>query len=466
MSGPAQRDGAAGRVSGGAAPHGAFDRVLGLWHVTAAGVAVIIGAGIFVLLGEATRKAGGLVWLGFIVAATLSALTALSYMELASMYPKASSEHEFTRHAFPAPVPFLTGWSMTIALVVASATVALGFARYLGEFVDVDVRLSAIVLVLVMAVVSATGMERASWLITGLGVVEAGTLVAAIVAGAPHLGAHSLLTGPAAAGVAGAAAGVSGAAPSAVGGVLAAAALAFFAFIGFDEVITLAEETHEAHRTVPRALMAALAISTLLYVGVAIAGVSVLGADGLAASERPLADLMSVAVGGDWARAAAGAALLSTASTVLLVLTAASRMMYGMAATGDLPGVLARVQRRRVPGPALAATAVVAAALVAVRDLAWLAAATDALVYVTFIATNLSVIVLRFREPATVRHFRVPGAVRGVPVVPAAAVVVVIVVAVRLERGALVAAAGIVGLGAVAWALSARRRPRPDTARG
>jgi APA family basic amino acid/polyamine antiporter len=251
-----------------------------------------------------------------------------------------------------------------------------------------------------------------------------------------------------------------------MGGVLAAAALAFFAFIGFDEVITLAEETHDAHRTVPRALMAALAISTLLYVGVAVAGVSVLGADGLAASQRPLADLMSAALGGDWGRPAAAAALLSTASTVLLVVTAASRMLYGMASTGDLPDVLARVQARRVPGPALATTAVVASVLAAVGELAWLAAATDALVYATFVATNLSVIVLRFREPATPRHFRVPGAVRGVPVVPVAAVVVVLVVAVRLERGALIGAAGVLAAGAVVWALSARRPRRPGTAHG
>ncbi|MEY2740125.1 MAG: APC family permease [Ilumatobacteraceae bacterium] len=435
---------------------GAFDRVLGPWHVTAAGVAVIIGAGIFVLLGEATRKAGGLVWLGFVVAAVLSALTALSYMELASMYPRAGSEHEFTRHAFPAPVPFLTGWAMTTALVVASATVALGFARYLGEFVDVEPRVAAPVLVLALTAVSAAGMERAAWVVVSLGAIEAATLLVAIAAGLPDLGAHSLFEGPSAVAASG----------GAMGGVLAAAALAFFAFIGFDEVITLAEETHDAHRTVPRALMAALAISTLLYVGVAVAGVSVLGADGLAASQRPLADLMSAALGGDWGRAAAAAALLSTASTVLLVVTAASRMLYGMASTGDLPDVLARVQARRVPGPALATTAVVASVLAAVGELAWLAAATDALVYATFVATNLSVIVLRFREPATPRHFRVPGAVRGVPVVPVAAVVVVLVVAVRLERGALIGAAGVLAAGAVVWALSARRPRRPGTAHG
>jgi len=106
---------------GGVNPHEkqAFDRVLGLPQVTMSGVDVIIRAGIFVLLGPATQEAGGAVWLSFVVAALLSALTAFSYMELASMFPKASSEHEFTRHVFPRWVSAVVGWSMAAALVVA-----------------------------------------------------------------------------------------------------------------------------------------------------------------------------------------------------------------------------------------------------------------------------------------------------------------------------------------------------------
>lgn len=158
-------------------PDDTFKRVLGLPHVTMSGVAVIIGAGIFVLLGPATNEAGGAVWLSFVVAGVLSGLTAFSYMELASMFPKAGSEHEFAGQVFPRLVAVVVGWSMTAALVVAAATVALGFGRYVNEFVVFDERLAAALLLVGLAGVSYLGMERAAWLVIALGLVEVGSLV-------------------------------------------------------------------------------------------------------------------------------------------------------------------------------------------------------------------------------------------------------------------------------------------------
>ncbi|MFM9136768.1 MAG: APC family permease, partial [Actinomycetota bacterium] len=224
-----------------------FARSLGLLHVTASGVAVIIGAGIFVLLSAATERAGALVWLSFILAALLSALTAFSYMELSSMFPRASSEHEFTRQVFPRWIAGTVGWIMAVALVVATATVALGFSRYLQEFVDVDRRLAAVVLIAVMAGVSYLGMEKAAWVVMVLGAIEIGSLVVVGGSGLGRLGDVDLTAGS-------------------LSGVLAGAALVYFAFIGFDEVITLAEETKDPTRTIPRALLMALANSTLMYV--------------------------------------------------------------------------------------------------------------------------------------------------------------------------------------------------------
>ena len=135
-----------------------FNRVLGLRHLTASGIGVIIGAGIYVLLGPATQAAGGLVWASFLVAGLLSALTAFSYMELASMFPSAGSEHEFARQVFPRWVSFSTGWAMTLALIVAASTVSLGFARYLQIFIDVDVRFGALIMLLLVSFIAISGM--------------------------------------------------------------------------------------------------------------------------------------------------------------------------------------------------------------------------------------------------------------------------------------------------------------------
>ena len=410
--------------------------------MTASGVAVIIGAGIYVLLGPAAADAGGLVWLSFIVAAVLCALTAFSYMELSSMYPKAGSEHEFTRHAFPPIVSFSAGWAMTTGLTVATASVALGFARYTGEFVDLGDRTTAWAVILAMALISATGMAKAAWVVIAMGSVEIGSLVVVAVVGLPNIGNHSLIEG------------------GSVAGVVGAAGLIFFAFIGFDEVITLAEETRNPTRNIPRALFLALVISTFLYVAVAAVSVGVLGAEELARAERPLASVMEAAVGGRWRSPMAVAALLSTASTVLLLLAASARMVYGMASTGALPRSLARVEGRRVPGPALVLVTVSALVLVLLEDFSLLAAATDALIYFIFVLVNLTVIVLRVRLPGHPRPYRVRGSVRGGAVVPVLGILVTLLVALRLDADAGALSLGILGAGIVVWLLLDRARRR------
>ncbi len=416
-----------------------FDRVLKLPQVTASGVAIIIGAGIYVLLGPAAKDAGAQVWLSFLFASALSVLTAFSYMELSSMFPKAGSEQEFARHAFPSWVSATVGWSMALALVVAASTVALGFSRYLVEFLDVDFRVSAIAITLLMCFVSFLGMQRAIWLVLSLGAIEVGGLVLVFVVGAPSIGDVDLISG------------------FDFGGIFASASLVFFAFIGFDEVITLSEETKNPKRTVPLALFLALSISTVLYVGVAIVAVSVLGVNGLINSSRPLADVMSQTVGDRSAKLMAAIALISTSSTVLLALTSASRMIYGTATSGNLPKVFASVYQRRTPLPALLASTVVAVALILFEDISLLAGATDVLIYVLFVVVNLVVIILRKRMPNHPRQFTVWGSIRGVPILPILGIIATVSMGLNVERDASLLALAVVVVGVVIALLSSRR---------
>jgi APA family basic amino acid/polyamine antiporter len=416
-----------------------FDRVLTLPQITASGVAIIIGAGIYVLLGPAAEDAGAQVWMSFLFASALSVLTAFSYMELSSMFPKAGSEQEFARHAFPSWVSATVGWSMALALVVAASTVALGFSRYLAEFIEVDFRLSAIVITLLMCFVSFLGMQRAIWLVLTLGAIEVGGLVLVFAVGAPSIGDVDLFAG------------------FDFGGVFASASLVFFAFIGFDEVITLSEETKNPRRTVPLALFLSLAISTLLYVGVAIVAVSVLGVDGLVNSSRPLADVMSLTVGESSAKLMAAIALISTSSTVLLALTSASRMIYGTASSGSLPKVFASVYQRRTPLPALLVSTVVAVGLILLEDISLLAGATDVLIYVLFVIVNLVLIILRKRMPNHPRQFVVRGAIRGVPVLPVLGIIATLSMGFNIELNASLLAIFIVAIGIAIALLGSRK---------
>lgn len=407
--------------------------VLGFVQVTASGVGIIIGAGIYVLIGAATQKAGAGVWMSFGLAAALCALTGLSYAELASMYPRAGAEYDYTRHAFSERWAFLVGWTMVVGLMVAAAAIAVGFAHYLGFFVAVPVVVGAAGLLVVDVLVALLGVQRSARLTVVLSSLQVAGLLFVIAVGASHVRSASLTSGATA------------------GGVLGGAALVFFAFIGFDEVITLAEETRDPTRVVPRALLVALAVSAGLYMAVAIAAVSVVGPHALAESSRPLATVMAHVLGGRAEGAVAAIAIVTTMNTSLLALTAASRLLYGMAASGALPDQLARVSSRtRTPTVAVAVAGVGAIAFTIKGDLAFVASVTDFAVYVVFLAVNATVLVLRRRVPDHPRPFRSPGAIGGVPVLPIAGILATLVMLPQLARPSLLLGGGLLVLGLVA----------------
>ena len=421
---------------------GRLRRELGLLRLTASALGIIIGAGIYVLLGPATAEAGALVWLSFLLAAVLGVLTGLSYAELSAMFPRAGGEFEYSRQAFPAPVAFTVGWLAAAALVVAAAAVSLGFARYLYSFVAVDQRLGAIGLITLVTLVALGGIERASRLTVAFSIIQVGGLLAVIIIGVPHLGQVDLLSG------------------NGTSGVIAAAALIFFAFIGFDEVVTLAEETTNPRRTVPLALLLGLGLSTILYVGVALAAVSVLGSEALGASPRPLADVFAHAIGDRSARVVAAIALIATTNTTLVALTAASRVLYAMSTTGQLPARLGQVTARTgVPAVALIVAALGAAGFALSGNLTLAASVTDATVYFIFLAVNGAVIVLRYRRPEARRPFRSPISVGRLPVLPVLGLGTIALMLPELTPRALVLGAGLAVLG-----LGASRvfPPRPD----
>lgn len=390
---------------------------------------VIIGAGIYILIGPATQKAGALVWVSLLLSAALCALTAFSYMELTSMFPRAGSEYEFARQVFPDWVSFTTGWTMAVALIVASGAVALGFGRYLSEFIVLDSRLGGLVLLGLIVVISINGMQHARWLVLILSAIQVGGLLFLVAVGAHHVGDVDLLSG------------------NGFGGVLSGAAVIFFAYIGFDEVITLAEETHDPHRTVPRALLLALTISTVLYVLVAIVSVSVLGAATLATSEQPLTAVMREAIGPTAADVIGAIALATTANTTLLASTAASRMMYSMGSTGQLPGQWAHVHNRKSPRLAMSIVIGSSAVLLLLGDLSLLAEAANALVYVMFLVVNVVVIVLRVRQPSVPRPFKIAGSIKSVPLLPIAGIASTLAMSFQLDLQPLLVALGLLALG-------------------
>jgi APA family basic amino acid/polyamine antiporter len=411
-------------------------RSVGFWQVTVRGIGIVIGAGFYVLIGPATEDAQNAVWLAFFMAAVLSALTGLSYAELAGMFPSAGAEYAFARHAFNEFAGFVVGWMMIAANLIAAAAVSIGFAHYLRHFVDVDLRVGAVALLVVLTVIIAGGIQRSIWFSVVLVILQVGGLILVIVAGVPHIGSTSLLEG------------------GSVSGVFGAAALIFFAFIGFDEIVTLSEETRDAAKVIPRALLLALGVSATLYVIVAIASISVIGAPAIAGSDTPL----TLVIAHDWGSRAgdivAAIALASTTNTTLLVLTAASRLLFGMSRDGSLPYLFSSVTvGGRAPYIAAVAACVVAVSFALIGDIGLVASVTDFAVYGIFIAVNVSLIVLRFRAQDVPRTFVTPFRVGRVPVLPLLGIATVLLMIGNLEWRAWLIGLAIVAAGVLLWSI-------------
>lgn len=397
-------------------PTGSLRRVLGLTEVTAGGVGVIIGAGIYVLLGAAAAEAGALVWVAFLIAAFTSTLTALSYAELSSMFPSAAGGYEYARHAMPEWIALVVGWTTVAGLVLGGATVSIGFAHYVAYFATFAARGAAPALLVAVSLVAIAGIKQSARLALALSAIQVGGLAIVVAIGLPHVGEIDLLAG------------------SGAGGVLRAAALVFFAFLGFDKVIALAEETRDPTRTVPRALLLALGVSTILYGAVAVAAVSVLGVDALARSPRPLADVMDHVLGTGGAAVGAAIAILTTTNTTLLIVTAGSRLMYGMAEQGAMPAAFAAVDPvRGTPVRAIVAVALASAAVAALGDFVIVAQLTDFAVYVVFFAANATVIILRRTCPELPRPFAIAWSLGRVPVLPVLALLTVVIMMSQLQ---------------------------------
>jgi basic amino acid/polyamine antiporter, APA family len=381
---------------------GKLRKTLGLAGLTFYGVGMIVGAGVYSVVGAAAGLAGRGVWLSFVVGAAVAFLTALSYAELSTMFPRAGAEYVYARAALPRHrlVPFLLGIVLTLAAAGTAATVSLAFAGYLGAFVPLPAPVVALLLVALLTAINILGLHVSSRVNVVFTLLEVVGLVAFIVLGAtqPEFG--------------------QGVGQVETGGLMAAAALLFFAYLGFEDIVNLAEEAREPTRDVPRAIFVSVGTTTVLYIGVALAAVALIDPRELAASAAPLTTAAAQA-SPVVAKALGIVALFATANTALIALLAGSRLAFGMVREGDLPAFLGRVRAgASAPWTAALLLGAVAAALVPLGGVAAVASLASFAALVAFVIVNGSLVVLRYREPGRKRPFRVPLSVGRLPVFP------------------------------------------------
>jgi len=364
-------------------------RVISLPWLVLMGLGTTIGAGIYALTGVVAGRAGMHAPVAFLLAASIAGFTALSFAELSSRFPRAGGEAVYVREGFGrVDLQLAVGMLVVAAGLISAATVSVAFVGYLAEFVTLPKFIAVIGIVLGIGAVVGWGV-RESVVAAGLmTLLEVGGLVVVVLYGAPHLAelparASEIFLFE----------------PGATRGVGAAAVLAFYAFLGFEDIVNAAEEVTDVRRTLPNAILITLAVTAGLYVVITSVAVLAVPPAELAASNAPLA-LVFERCGGP-ASVLSVIALFALLNGALIQVLKASRVLWGMADQGVLPAALRQIHpRTRTPLVAVGLATFVTGVLAVALPLETLAEATSVVTLTTFALANLALVRIKRRDPS------------------------------------------------------------------
>lgn len=424
-------------------------RGIGLFHLTMYGVGLILGAGIYVLIGEAAGLAGDSVWIAFVLGSIVALFTGLSYAELSSIFPKAAAEYIFVKNAFKNNFfAFIIGWLTAITSMITVSTVALGFGGYFSEFLNIPVTISAIVLIGILSIINFIGIRESSWTNTIFTVIESAGLILIIIIGFTISEPEPVNYFES---------------PTGFTGIIIAFVLIFFAFIGFEDMANVAEEVRNPKKTIPRAIILSVMISGIIYVLVSLAVVRVINWEDLSLSAAPLADVAERGLGMQGHIILSGIALFAITNTVLITLVAGSRMIYGMAREKLFPDILAKVHSKtKTPWVAVIVLMLIAIGFSLIGDIVIVANITVFAIVITFAAINLAVIVLRYTEPNIERKFRVPINIGKFPILPIFGLGISLYMAFQFEIQVVFVGLMIIGIGAVFYLFYEKRKVKSN----
>ena len=420
-------------------------RHIGLFQLTMYGVGLTLGAGIYVLIGEATGFAGNSVWISFLLGTIVAMFAGLSYAELTALFPKAAAEYTFVKHAFKNNfLAFIIGWLTAITSMITAATVSLGFGGYLAQFVNLPITISAILLIVGLSVVNFIGIKESAWANTIFAIITAGGLVLIIFLGMTYETTEPIDYFEM---------------PNGSIGIILAFVLIFFAFIGFEDMANVAEEVKKPKKTLPRAIVLTVIITGIIYLLVSLSVVRVVNWEELGQSAAPLAAVAERSLGIGGSITLSAIALFATASTVLITLVAGSRILYGMAKSKSLPLSLCKIHSKtKTPWIAVIGILITSMAFALIGDIVIVANITVFAVVITFATINLSVIVLRYTEPKLERSFRVPVNIGRFPLLPLFGFGVTIYMAIQFEMEVMLVGLAIIAAGALFYVIFNRKQ--------
>jgi APA family basic amino acid/polyamine antiporter len=401
----------------------------------------VLGAGIYALVGAVGAEVGGAIWTAFTAALVLAVLTAFAYAELVTKYPQAAGSALYVDRAYKASFfTFIVGFAVMCSGIASASTLSRAFAGdYLEQFIDVPLVAAAIGFILVVAAVNLRGIAESVKVNVLLTCVEVVGLLLIVAVGIAALGDGSADFGRNFEFKEG---------ESVFLAIIGGTSLAFYALIGFEDSVNVAEETRDPARAFPRALFGGLAIAGVIYLLVTMTASMVVPTGQLSDSSGPLLEVVKEGPLDIPLKLFAFIALLAVANGALINMIMASRLVYGMARRDVVPAVFSRVlSQRRTPHIAIAFTTLIAVVLISTGDISDLADTTVLLLLGVFAIVNVTVLVLR-RDEVEGPHFHAPSIF---PVLGAIVSVVLIYDKLADDAEVGVRAALLLALGAVLW---------------
>lgn len=364
-------------------------RVLNLPLLTLYGLGTILGAGIYVLVGKVAGIAGIYTPAAFLLSALLAALTGCSFAEMSSRYPKSAGEVVYIQQAFHwSSLSRWVGLLVILTGLVSAATLVKGFAGYFIFFVPLPTVAVECVLVFLLAAIAAWGIAESVTVASVVTCIEVLGLLFLLFVLRENFALlptqwNNLLPPPNVA---------------VYHAISLGAFLAFYAFIGFEDMVNVAEETRNPERTLPRAIILALSLSAILYILISILAVLALPISVLANTDKPMIDLM--ATKSQWGAQVIGViSLIAVLNGALIQIIMGARVVYGMAMQGLLfPWLSALHSRTQTPIRATVCVALCVLLLATSFPLEGLATATSFIILVVFCLVNLSLIVIKSRK--------------------------------------------------------------------
>ena len=385
-------------------------------HLVALGVGAIVGTGIYTLIGVGAERAGPAVMLAFVIAGIVCVCAALAYAELATMIPESGSAYTYSYTTLGEGAAWMVGWSLILEYTVVCSAVAVGWAGYFSGMMEGIgmglpamltsapsqggiVNLPAVIIVAAVAGLLVAGTKESASINAVLVVVKIAALIAFVAIALPHFNPANLKPFM----PYGFSHGI-----GAEMGVMAAAAIIFFAFYGFDAVATAAEETRNPARDLTIGIIGSMVACVVIYMAVAIAALGAMPFTDFMKSPEPLSHIIRT-VGSDlWATLIAGAAVVALPTVILAFMFGQSRIFFVMARDGLLPRGLSQLSAKGAPLRITAFTTAVVGTIALFFPLGEIVALANAGTLVAFSSVALCMLILRRRSPELPRGFRTP----------------------------------------------------------